>query len=73
MEAISAIGHECRRRDVVRRQLKRRRVLKFLAGLKPCLVGMEKCATVRVRTLSLQRNFGYDFVRAMAGDAVVKR
>ena len=30
---------------VVRRQLKRRQVLQFFAGLKPCLVGMEACAT----------------------------
>ena len=30
---------------VVRRQLKRRQVLQFFAGLKPCLIGMEACAT----------------------------
>jgi transposase len=30
---------------VVRRQLKRRQVLQFFAELKPCLVGMEACAT----------------------------
>jgi transposase len=30
---------------VVRRQLKRRQVLGFFAALKPCLIGMEACAT----------------------------
>ena len=30
---------------VVRRQLKRRQVLPFFAGLRPCLIGMEACAT----------------------------
>ena len=30
---------------VVRRQLKRRQVLQFFAGLRPCLIGMEACAT----------------------------
>lgn len=30
---------------VVRRQLRRSEVLKFFAGLTPCLVGMEACAT----------------------------
>ena len=32
-------------RVVVRRQLKRRQVLPFFTGLKPCLIGMEACAT----------------------------
>jgi transposase len=40
VHAISAAGEV-----VVRRQLKRRQVLQFFAGLKPCLVGMEACAT----------------------------
>ena len=30
---------------VVRRQLKRRQVLQFFAGLRPCLIGVEACAT----------------------------
>ena len=30
---------------IVRRQLKRRQVLQFFAALKPCLIGMEACAT----------------------------
>ena len=30
---------------VVRRQLKRRQVLQFFARLKPCLIGIEACAT----------------------------
>lgn len=30
---------------VVRRQLKRRQVLQFFAGLKPYLIGIEACAT----------------------------
>ena len=30
---------------VVRRQLKRRQVLQFFAAMKPCLIGMEACAT----------------------------
>ena len=38
--AISDVGEV-----VVRRQLKRRQVLQFFAGLKPCLIGMEACAT----------------------------
>ena len=30
---------------VVRRQLRRSEVLKFFAGLEPCLVGMEACGS----------------------------
>lgn len=30
---------------IVRRQLRRRQVLAFFAGLGPCLIGMEACAT----------------------------
>ena len=30
---------------VVRRQLRRRQVLKFFAKLSPCLIGIEACAT----------------------------
>jgi transposase len=30
---------------IVHRQLKRRQVLQFFAALKPCLIGMEACAT----------------------------
>jgi transposase len=40
VHAISGTGEV-----VVRRQLKRRQVLQFFGGLKPCLVGMEACAT----------------------------
>ena len=57
MESISTIGLDIAKsvfqvhaiseagEVVVRRQLKRRQVLQFFAGLKPCLVGMEACAT----------------------------
>jgi len=40
VHAISATGTV-----VIRRQLKRRYVLQFFAGLNPCLVGIEACAT----------------------------
>lgn len=40
LRAISAAGEV-----VVRRQLKRRQVLQFFAAVKPCLIGMEACAT----------------------------
>jgi transposase len=40
VHAISATGTA-----VVRRPLKRRYVAQFFAGLKPCLIGMEACAT----------------------------
>lgn len=40
VHGIDAVGEV-----VVRRQLKRRQVLAFFAGLKPCLIGMEACAT----------------------------
>ncbi len=40
VHAISATGTV-----VIRRQLKRRFVLQFFASLKPCLVGIEACAT----------------------------
>jgi len=40
VHAISATGTV-----VVRRQLKRRYVVQFFASLKPCLVGIEACAT----------------------------
>ncbi len=30
---------------IVRRQLKRRQVLQFFAAVKPCLIGIEACAT----------------------------
>jgi transposase len=40
VHAISQAGEV-----VVRRQLKRRQVLQFFAGLRPCLVGLEACAT----------------------------
>ena len=40
VHAISATGTA-----VVRRPLKRRYVVQFFAGLKPCLIGMEACAT----------------------------
>lgn len=40
VHAVSAAGTV-----VARRQLKRRYVIQFFAGLKPCLVGIEACAT----------------------------
>lgn len=40
VHAISEAGEV-----VVRRQLKRRQVLQFFARLKPCLIGIEACAT----------------------------
>jgi len=40
VHAISEAGEV-----VVRRQLKRRQVLQFFAALRPCLIGVEACAT----------------------------
>jgi transposase len=40
VHAVSAAGTV-----LVRRQLKRRYVVQFFAGLKPCLIGIEACAT----------------------------
>src|SRR6478672_8231846 len=40
VHAISEAGEV-----VVRRQLKRRQVVQFFASLRPCLIGMEACAT----------------------------
>ena len=40
VHAVSANGTV-----VVRRQLKRRYVIQFFAGLKPCRIGIEACAT----------------------------
>src|SRR5690242_21674639 len=57
MESISTIGLDIAKsvfqvhaiseagEVVVRRQLKRRQVRQFFAGLRPCLIGMEACAT----------------------------
>src|SRR3954470_16232548 len=57
MESISTIGLDIAKsvfqvhaiseagEVVVRRQLKRRQVLQFFATLRPCLIGMEACAT----------------------------
>lgn len=57
MESISMIGLDIAKsvfqahaisdagEVVVRRQLKRRQVLQFFAALRPCLIGMEACAT----------------------------
>ena len=38
-------GIDAAEKVVVRRQLRRGQVLKFFAGLPPCLIGMEACAT----------------------------
>jgi len=38
-------GVDAARQVVVRRQLRRSHVLKFFAGLAPCIVGVEACAT----------------------------
>jgi len=48
---------------VVRRQLKRRQVLQFFAALRPCLIGMEACATVHHWARELMK-FGHE-VRLM--------
>lgn len=57
MESISTIGLDIAKsvfqvhaiseagEVVVRRQLKRRQVLQFFGAIKPCLIGMEACAT----------------------------
>ena len=57
MESISTIGLDIAKsvfqvhaiseagEIVVRRQLKRRQVLQFFAAMRPCLIGMEACAT----------------------------
>ena len=38
-------GIDAAEKIVVRKQLRRGQVLKFFAGLPPCLIGMEACAT----------------------------
>ena len=48
---------------IVRRQLKRRQVLPFFAELRPCLIGMEACATAHHWARELMK-FGHD-VRLM--------
>ncbi len=48
---------------IVRRQLRRRQVLKFFAKLSPCLVGLEACGTAHYWARELQR-LGHD-VRMM--------
>ena len=50
VHAISKVGEV-----MVRRQLKRRQVLQFFAGLKPCLIGMEACATAHHWARELQK------------------
>ena len=40
VHAIDAQG-----RVIIRRQVRRQQLVKFFAGLPPCLVGMEACAT----------------------------
>ena len=40
---------------VVRRQLKRRQVLQFFAALKPCLIGIEACASAHHWARELQK------------------
>lgn len=57
MEEISTVGLDIAksvfqvhaisdaREAFVRRQLKRRQVLQFFGALRPCLIGMETCAT----------------------------
>lgn len=52
VHAISATGTV-----VVRRQLKRRYVVQFFANLRPCLVGIEACATAITGVVSW-RNSG---------------
>ena len=50
---------------VVRKQLRRGQVLKFFAGLRPCLVGMEACATAHHWARELTK-LGHE-VRLMRG------
>ena len=75
MESISTIGLDIAKsvfqvhaisyagEVVVRRQLKRRQVLQFFAGLRPCLIGMEACATAHHWARELMK-LGHD-VRLM--------
>ncbi len=58
VHAISDVGDV-----IVRRQLKRRQVLQFIAALKPCLIGMEACATAHHWARELMK-LGHD-VRLM--------
>ena len=45
---------DCEGRVVVRRRLRRHRVLEFFAGLSPCLIGLEACASAHIWTRELQ-------------------
>jgi transposase len=38
-------GIDAAEKVVVRKQLRRGQVMKFFAALRPCLIGMEACAT----------------------------
>ena len=58
VHGVDAEGHA-----VIRKQLRRRQVLKFFAKLSPCLIGMEACATAHYWAREL-RKFGHE-VRMM--------
>ncbi len=58
VHGVDAEGHA-----VVRKQLRRRQVLKFFAKLSPCLIGIEGCATAHHWAREL-RKFGHE-VRLM--------
>ena len=51
---------------VVRRQLRRAEVLKFFAGLAPCLVGMEACGSAPVRAGAAWRPLSHMQGRGLA-------
>jgi len=48
-------GIDAAEKVVVRKQLRRAQVMKFFAGLPPCLVGMEACATAHYWARELTR------------------
>lgn len=56
-------GSDAEGNCLVKRRLRRNQMLEFFAGLAPCLVGMEACATAHYWTREL-RTLGHD-VRLM--------
>src|SRR3974377_2416804 len=67
-------GIDAAEKVVVRKQLRRGQVLKFFAGLPPCLIGMEACATAHYWAGDVKKP-GHEFRLMPAKDvkAYVKR
>ena len=57
VHGVDAEGHA-----VIRKQLRRRQVLKFFVKLSPCLIGIEACATAHHWAREL-RKLGHEVLR----------